>query len=144
MSAKIIVDSAVLVSAYAIDGEIRRYWRALLADYTIVISPEIFIEVESRLRNGEFGLSSEEIKSALQEIVKQCQIVRPSPAADAPSEPIDASNFATLARHRFPDGVSPTYLITADDRLTRETAIDGCKILRIEDFCSSLRQLQTI
>lgn len=174
MLAKIIVDASVLVSAYAVDGEVRRYWRSLLAgqpscawsthentsadpakrqrsaspgcylgaEYKIVISPEIFIEVESRLRNSEFALSPEEIKSALKEIAGRCDIVRPSPPSDPRFEATGFANLAALARHCFVDGVAPTYLLTGDDRLSRETQIEGCKILRFEEFCSSLRQLQ--
>jgi predicted nucleic acid-binding protein len=141
MPSKIIVDAGVLVSAYGVDGEIRGYWRNALREYKIVISPEIFIEVESRLRNGEFNLSGEQIKSALKEIVERCEIVRPSPAADPKFEESGAY-LAALAKHRFADGVFPTHLLTSDDRLLRAGEINASKVVPIENFCNSLRQLQ--
>lgn len=136
MRPRIIVDANVLVSAYGVDGEVRRLWRDSLRDYRIVISPEIFIEVEARLRNGEFTLSASEIKSALKDIAGRCDFVRPNAQS--------SSGFAALnvARHEFPDGVPPVFLLTTDDRLSGEAEIEGCRILRIEDFCNSLRQLQ--
>jgi predicted nucleic acid-binding protein len=142
MPPRIIVDAGVLVSAYGADGEIRRHWHDSLREYQIVISPEIFIEVESRLRNGEFSLSDSQIKSALKEIVERCEIVRPSPAADPRFEESGGAHLVALAKHRFTDGVSPTHLLTADDRLLSEGEIDACKVVRIENFCNSLRQLQ--
>jgi predicted nucleic acid-binding protein len=142
MPSRIIVDAGVLVSAYGVDGEIRKLWRELLREYKIVISPEIFIEVESRLRNGEFNLSGDQIKSALKEIVERCEIVRPSPAADPRFEESGAAHLAALTKHRFADGASPSHLLTSDDSLLREGEIDASKVVSIEMFCNSLRQLQ--
>lgn len=142
MPPKIIVDADVLVSAYGMDGEIRKHWRDLSGEYKILISPEIFIEVESRLRNGEFGLSSSQIKSALKEIVERCEIIRPSPSTDPYFDDAASAHLAALAKHRFADGVSPKFLVTGNDRLCREIEIESCKIVRIEDFCNSLQQLQ--
>lgn len=138
MPPKIIVDANILVAAYTSDGELRSHWRHLLSEYKIVISPEIFIETEARLRRTEFFLTPEEIRSALKEIAQRCEFVRPSPPLDAQLE----DTAAALARHKFPDGAAPKLLITANERLLRETEIDGCKIVRIEDFTNALRQLQ--
>lgn len=142
MPAKVIVDANILVSAYGVDGEVRRHWRDSLGEYKIVISPEIFIEVEARLRNGEFSLSPDEIKSALREIAERCDFVRPSPPVDPRFEDSGAANIAALARHRFADGISPAFVLTGEDRLCAEGEIEGCKIVGIEQFSIALRQLQ--
>ncbi len=137
MPPRIIVDANVLVSAYGAGGEIRRLWCDSLRDYKIVISPEIFIEVESRLRNGEFTLSAADIKSALKDIAARCEVVRPNP------QPETTTSLAALhlARHEFSDGRSPAFLLTTVDHLAALAELEGCKIVSIEEFCNSLRQL---
>ena len=134
---RIIVDANILISAYGCDGEVRRYWRESLRAYKIAVSPEILIEVEARLRNGEFNLSSGEIRAILKDIIDRCDVVRPSPPRDPKFENSKDAHIAALARHQFADGVSATFLLTGDDALCREGRIGKCRILGIGEFCNS-------
>lgn len=141
MFSKIIVDANILISAYGIDGEVRKYWRDSLGVYKIVVSPEVVIEVESRLRNGEFSMSSDEIKTILKDIIERCEIVRPAPARDKFQNFKDA-HLAALAMHRYADGVPPGFLLTSDEALRREGSIGACKVVDIAEFCNSTDHLR--
>lgn len=131
----VVVDSNILISAYGLDGDIRRYWRESLQGCRLVVSPEILIEVESRLRNSEFNLASKEIKAALAEILGRCQVVRPDPVRDPNFKNFREAHLAALARHKLPSGTAPQFLLTAEEALLREGKIGNCEILGIEAFC---------
>ncbi len=135
ISKTVVIDANVLISAYGLDGEVRRYWRESLRDCQLLVSPEILIEVESRLRNSEFNLAGEEIKAALLEILKRCQVVRPNPVRDPNFKNPRDSHLAALARHKLANGAAPQFLLTDGESLLREGKIGNCEILRIETFC---------
>jgi predicted nucleic acid-binding protein len=134
---KIIVDANILISAYGCDGEVRRYWRDSLRAYKIIVSPEILIEVEARLRNGEFNLPDESIKGVLLDILSRCEVVRPNPAHDPKFPDAKDAHLSALARHAHPDGVFAEWLLTGDEALRRCVKIGNCKITGIGEFCNS-------
>ena len=74
---KLVIDANILVSAYSSAGRTQEKWKAGLGCHELVISPEIFTEVERTLRQAEFHLASEEIKERLKDILKRCTLVRP-------------------------------------------------------------------
>ena len=142
MLPKIIVDANILISAYGCDGEVRRYWRDTLMAYKIVVSPEILIEVEARLRNGEFSMSNDEIRAVLSDILSRCEIVRPNPARDPKFPNTKDAHLAALAKCEHPDGVHPQWLLTGDNALKDLVTIGSCKVVGIGEFCNSHQFLQ--
>ena len=136
----VIVDANILISAYGFDGEVRRYWRESLWGCKVVVSPEILIEVESRLRNSEFNLAATEIKTILLDILQRCELVRPNPARDPGFKNSKDSHLAALAQHKLPSGASPEFLLTGDEALRRERKIGDCEILGIGEFCNSAKK----
>lgn len=138
MDAKVIVDASVLLAAYGADGEVRRYWRDSLGACRIIVSPEIFIEVEARLRNGEYNLPDEAITTALSDILSRCEIVRPNPSLDPKFADTGGAHLAALAKYRYPDGTRPRWLLTDDEALLRIASIGPCKIASIGAFCKSV------
>lgn len=138
----VVVDSNILISAYGREGDLRRYWRESLQGCQLVVSPEILIEVESRLRNSEFNLAGKEIKAALAEILARCQVVRPEPVRDPNFKDARESHLAALARHKLPNGFAPQFLLTSEEALLREGKIGNCEILAIESFCGESKQNQ--
>ena len=137
MLEKVIVDANILISAYGCDGEVRRYWRDSLRTYKIIVSPEILIEVEARLRNGEFNMPSAAIKAMLLDVLDRCEIVRPNPLRDPKFSNTKDAHLAALALHRYPDDVGPRWLLTGDDALGKCSTIGTCKVIGIGEFCNS-------
>jgi len=134
---KLVIDANILISAYAFDGEVRRYWRNSLGAHKLIVSPEILIEVENRLRHGEFDLTQDQIRSIVADIVGRCEIVRPVPARDDRfADPTDA-HLAALASYRNLDGVAPQVLLTGDARLLALGTLRGCRVMQIGVFCNS-------
>lgn len=137
MSTKVIVDAGILTAAYGKDADIARAWRESFGDCKVIISPEIFIEVEARFRNGESGLSEEEIRAALSDILSRCEVVRPPAPADSKLADARTAQLGALARHQYPDKVRPRWLVTNDETLLRLAAFGACKIASLADFCKA-------
>lgn len=57
----LVVDANILVSAYSSAGRVQKEWRTGVGFHRLVISPEIFAEVERTLRKTEFHLAPDEI-----------------------------------------------------------------------------------
>lgn len=134
-SQRIIVDASTLVAAYGSDGEVRAHWQNSLGGYKIAISPEVLIDVEAKLRNGEVTVPPSGIRAILGAILERCDIVRPAPLRDSKFENCKEGYLAALARHRFADGVPASFLLTADGVLCGETKIGNCRVLGIAEFC---------
>src|ERR1700690_930250 len=100
MKSRIIVDANILISAYGFDGDVRRYWLESLRGHRIVISPEILIEDEARLRDGNFNKLSSEIRAILKNLVSRCEVVRPPPPQDPSFKNQKDAHLAALAKHR--------------------------------------------
>ena len=137
----VVVDANILISAYGFDGEVRRYWRESLWGCRLVVSPEILIEVESRLRNSQFNLAGTEIKAILLDILQRCELVRPNPARDPGFKNSKDSHLAALAQFKLPGKASPEFLLTGDEALRQERKIGNCEILGIGEFCNSGRHV---
>jgi predicted nucleic acid-binding protein len=102
-----------------------------------VVSPEILIEVELRLRDKEFNLATTEIKAILLDIIERCEIVRPNPPRDAKFENLKDSHLAAIAQNQLNDLAKPVVLLTGDDALLRQGNIGDCRIFEIGEFCNS-------
>jgi predicted nucleic acid-binding protein len=140
---KLIVDANILISAYAFDGEVRRYWLTALGPHRLIVSPEIIIEVEKRLRSGEFHLSDDQIRSILVDILDRCELVRPVPPRDVSFADSTDAHLAALVNHDYPDGVGPHVLLTGDARLLRLSCVGSCKVMEIGAFChAAVRELK--
>jgi len=137
----VVVDANILISAYGFDGDVRRYWHGSLWGCEIVVSPEILIEVESRLRNSEFNLETTEIKKILLDILDRCKLVRPNPARDPKFKNSKDSHLAALVQFKLPGGATPDFLLTGDAVLLQEGKIGNCEVLRIGEFCNSGKHL---
>jgi hypothetical protein len=138
---RIIVDAGTLASAYASDGEVRAHWRNSLSGCKIAISPEILIDVEARLRNGEVTFSGAEIRGILNDILQRCEVVRPAPSTDAKFAACKEAHLAALARHRFPDGVAASFLLTVGGALCGEKKVGSCRVLDIAEFCREFTKI---
>jgi hypothetical protein len=135
---RIIVDASTLVAAYGSDGEVRAHWRNYLGGYKVAISPEVLIDVEAKLRNGEVTVPTSGIRAILVEILERCDIVRPAPLRDSKFDSCKEGYLAALARHRFADGVPAAVLLTAEGNCCGEVKIANCRVLSIGEFCKQL------
>jgi len=126
---KLVIDANILVSAYSSNGRIREAWRDGLGTHQLVISPEIFAEVERNLRQAQFHLSHDQIQVCLRDILERCDLIRPR-----------AKYTGTISdekdRHLINVGleVHADIIITGESSLLREKEIAGIRISRFHDF----------
>ena len=73
---KLVIDANILVSAYAHRGTIHDEWKAGIGPHELIISPEIFREVERNLRQTEFHLSDDDVRTCLLDILERCLLER--------------------------------------------------------------------
>lgn len=74
---RLVIDANILVSAYAHRGTIHEAWTSGIGPHELIISPEIFQEVERNLRQTDFHLSDEKVRICLLDILDRCRIERP-------------------------------------------------------------------
>ncbi|MBI3359389.1 MAG: PIN domain-containing protein [Nitrospirae bacterium] len=131
---KLVIDSNILISAYSVPGEAREAWQAGLAPHRLLISPEIFLEVERGLRQTQFDLSPAEITVMLKDILKRCEVVRPKTPYQGEMADENDRHLVSLARE-----VGADALITGNRaRKNLETAA-GIPILSLAQFLTSLQ-----
>jgi len=87
---RVVVDTNILISGLLWDGnesEILKLCKT--GEITLIISPDIIIELESVLSRKKFGLTKTEIDSAIGEILSISKIVNPRAIIDIIKEDPD-------------------------------------------------------
>jgi putative PIN family toxin of toxin-antitoxin system len=125
----LVIDSNILVSAYSTAGKVHDRWQDGLAPHRLVISPEIFAEVERNLRQVEFHLSANEIRACLKDILDRCDLVRPKEKYEGKMPDEKDRHLASLAIEVHADKI-----ITGDAALRAGSPIAGIPILKLNEF----------
>lgn len=126
---KLILDANILVSAYAVDGRIREYWRKGLGPHQLLISPEILTEVESALRRTEFHLSDDGIRTILVDILDRCDVVRPRLLYAGPVPDENDRHVVSLAKE-----VGADRIITGDEVLQKVESLGDIPVMPLAEF----------
>ncbi|HTS17262.1 MAG TPA: PIN domain-containing protein [Verrucomicrobiae bacterium] len=125
----LVIDANILVSAYSIAGPVQDRWKSGLMPHRLVISPEIFAEVERNLRQAEFHLQAEEIRACLKDILDRCVVVRPKERYEGKMPDEKDRHVVSLAREVHADRI-----ITGDAGLRAVSPIEGIHILKLNEF----------
>ncbi len=126
---KLVIDANILVSAYSTGGRIHEQWREGFGPHQLVISPEIFAEVERTLRQAEFHLSPEMIRVCLKDILKRCELVRPKTKYGGSMPDEKDRHLVSLGLEVHADRI-----ITGETCLCKETEVAGIPVAKFYDF----------
>lgn len=129
---RLVIDSNVIISAYTTDGDVRTLWQQGLELQTLLISPEIFSEIERNLRRTEFGLQPEEVRMVLSDILKRCEVIRMS------SSPIDYEGDAHLAV--LESDARADFIVTGDHALLDRGKIGETQTISPGELASKLQE----
>jgi putative PIN family toxin of toxin-antitoxin system len=130
---KIVIDANILVSAYSANGRIREQWKHGFGPHQLVISPEIFVEVERTLRQAEFHLSPDQIKHCLKDILARCVLVRPKTRFDGEVPDEKDRHLANLALE-----VKADRIITGETALRTGSPIAGIRVVKLAEFAEEI------
>ena len=126
---RIVLDTNVIVSAYITCGPARDFWDRVTFQHTVLISPEVFTELEGVLRSEQFNYSDERIAEILRDVLGRVQLVRVRlKYCDPMCDPSDVC-IAALALQE-----EPTAVVTGDKPLRAEHAISAIQVLSIREF----------
>ena len=129
---KVILDANILISLYtppekALENS-REVW-PVLGLSQLIVSPEIFAEVENAFRRSDFSLQNEEVKAILSDILDRCKVVRLKGeyAGELPDE--RDRHLFTLATENDAD-----IIISGDSSLQNMKQISGLQIMPLRQF----------
>ena len=128
---RLVIDANILVSAYAHRGTIHDAWRQGIGPHELIISPEIFQEVERNLRQTEFHLSDEEVRRCLLDILERCQLERPKDVFDGTITDENDRHLGALFLH-----CSADYVVTGEDGLA-SSSHPGIRFISFRDLVST-------
>jgi len=126
---KLVIDANILVSAYTVEGAVRERWRSGLGLHELIISPEIFSEVERTLREAQFGLSGANIRAILLDILDRCVLVRARSKYEGSVGDEKDRHLANLAREVGADSI-----LTGDQALLEMQTIAGVRVMSLSEF----------
>lgn len=130
---KLVIDANILVSAYSTSGRIQERWRRGFGPHQLMISPEIFAEVERTLRQVEFHLTADEIKQCLKDMLKRCVVVRPKARFNGEIPDEKDRHLANLALE-----VKADKIITGETALLTSSPIAGIPVLKLNEFVEEI------
>jgi len=133
---KLVIDANILVSAYSATGRINELWESGLASHQLMISPEIFAEVERTLRQAEFHLAPNEIKERLKDILERCVLVRPKTRFNGEIADEKDRHLANLALE-----VGAERILTGEAALKKSATIAGTAVMSFAEFVSQESRL---
>lgn len=137
---KLVIDSNILISAYSVSGKVHEIWQAGFGHHRLLISPEIFSEVEKGLRQVAFELQPAEITLMLKDILKRCEMVRLKTTYQGEVADEHDRHLVSLAREAGAD-----ILLTEDcalqkmETVVRPLRVEGILILSLTQFLTSLQ-----
>ena len=130
---KLVIDANILVSAYSTSGRVQEYWRKGLGPNQLIISPEIFLEVERTLRQVEFHLTADEITQYLKDILKRCSLARPKARYSGEMPDEKDRHLVNLALE-----VKADKIITGETALCAGSPIAGIAVLKLHEFIEEI------
>lgn len=130
---KLVIDANILVSAYSTSGRIQERWRKGLGPHQLMISPEIFAEVERTLRQVEFHLAADQITHCLKDILTRCVLVRPKARFNGEIPDEKDRHLANLALE-----VKADKIITGETALRTGSPIAGIPVLNLGEFVEEI------
>ncbi len=131
---KLVIDSNILISAYSAAGTIREVWQKGFGPHRLLISPEIFFEVERELRQAQFELSPAEITGTLKDILKRCEMIRPKTTYQGEIADEHDRHLVSLVRE-----VGADRLLTEDPARKHWEMVEGIIILSLAQFLTALQ-----
>lgn len=126
---KLVIDANILVSAYSATGRISQLWKAGLDPHQLMISPEIFTEVERTLRQAEFHLAPSEITARLKDILERCVLVRSKTRFNGEIADEKDRHLANLALE-----ISADRILTGESALKKSKTIAGTSVMSFAEF----------
>lgn len=126
---KLVIDANILVSAYSSAGRTQEKWKAGLGCHELVISPEIFAEVERTLRKAEFHLTPDKIKKCLKDILERSTLVRPKARFNGNIADENDRHLANLALE-----VGADRILTGEKALRSSMTIAGTRVMSLGEF----------
>lgn len=126
---KLVIDSNLLVSVYSAASPRRDQWAAGLGAHRLYVSPEVFAQVERRLRQAEYHLNAGEIRACLQEILQRCQVVRPKV-----KPPLGVTNLQDRDLARLALEVKADRILTADTGARPRGDLAGVPMMTLSEF----------
>jgi predicted nucleic acid-binding protein len=124
----IVLDAGVLASV-ATDGKLWEYWQSGSGIYNLILSPEIFTEVEKLLRNKSLGFEPYQIRAILLGILDRCELVRPKNEYKGDLPDAKDRHLVTLAIEAKAD-----YIVSDDPALQARGNIGGITIVSPDAF----------
>lgn len=126
---KLVIDANILVAAYSKSGRIQDHWRKGFGSHQLMISPEIFAEVERTLRQVEFHLAAGEIRQSLKDILQRCVLVRPAARFNGETPDEKDRHLANLALE-----IQADRILTGETALNRPASIAGIRTMTLAEF----------
>src|SRR3712207_6322597 len=131
---KLVIDANILVAAYITRGKVARAWRGRLAAHTLVISPEILLDVETTLRRRDLRVSPPTVTAILRDILARCQVLRTRARFEVPLPDERHRGLANLCVEAEADGV-----VTSNRPLLAVGTLRGTVIWSLERLLKVMR-----
>jgi len=135
---KLVIDANIIVAAYATDGIIRKQWLFGFDEHEIVISPEIFIEIERSLRQKLFDLNVLEIAGILHDILDRCTLIRTTEEYHG-----DIADESDRALVDVAITSQADHIITGEHALPGMKSIAGVSVVSLAAFMESVGSLSS-
>ena len=130
----VVADTNVLISgAFWKGNESRLLKLCKIGEVTNVISPEIVREFEYVVSRSKFGLTKDEVNSALELVISLSVLVHPRTKINVVTDDPDDNRILECAM----DGEAD-YIVSGDIHLTKLKEYQGIKILNASEFLKLL------
>ena len=131
---RVVLDSNVIIAAYAAHGLCHSLFELCLADHTVVVSQDILDEVGDKLQN-KIKIPSKIVKEILVFLKKNAHFERPaSLSSDSCRDPDDVRILGLAVSARC------EYLVSGDQDLLALGSFQGVPVLSPRQFYDKLRQ----
>jgi len=135
MKRRLVLDTNIIVSAYVTNGPAREFWRHIVSNWLVLMSPEIFAELEEVLRSRDFDFSNEKVAEILKDVLKHVTCVRVHERFEGTLCDLGDIHVAALVVQERPE-----VLVTGDKPLRGEGKISGVPIMSIREFQEHMKE----
>jgi len=125
---RIVLDTNVLIAAYATEGACMRLFRHCVARHAVVTSPRLIAELEEKLLR-KLKIAAPDVASAIAELQGEVEVVHPDPLPTPVSRDADDDWVIATALAGTCDCI-----VTGDADLLVLKAYQGITILQPRDF----------
>jgi putative PIN family toxin of toxin-antitoxin system len=125
---RIVLDTNVLIAAYATEGACMRLFRHCVARHSVVTSPRLIAELEAKLLR-KLKIAAPDVASAIAELQGEVEVVHPGPLPAPVSRDADDDWVIATALAGACDCI-----VTGDADLLVLKSYEGITILKPGDF----------